>query len=55
MSKLKERKFVVTKVVTYEPVEITIYGESRRGSKAVAAMKAYNSEFKIQTINFKIK
>lgn len=55
MAKLKERTFVVTKVVTYEPVKITIYGNSRRSAKAVAIVKAYGTEFTNQTTKFKIK
>lgn len=52
---LKERKFVVTKVVTYEPVEITIYGESRSGSKAAAIVKAFSTEFKVKQLTLKVK
>ena len=55
MGKLKERTFEVTKVVTYEPVKITICGNSRRSAKAVAVVKAYETEFVNQSIKFKIK
>lgn len=55
MHKLKERTFTVTKVVTYEPVKITIYGNSRRSAKAVAIVKAYGTQFDNSKIKFKIK
>lgn len=51
----KTRKFVVTKVVTYKPVVMEVYGNGKNSSKAVAITKAYGESFENQITKFKVK